>query len=158
MLEEAHHVLILPADLRLDLLDAEAEEVGAQLARQLVPHAATAEVRFEGDVFEMEDQRNWTDASYKTYCTPLDISYPVEVEKGTKISQKVAIRLIGEVGSEVNAGERDSVVLTVNPIESRPLPAIGLGVTPEELTESQINNLQSPIFNQVFFLFCLHDG
>lgn len=25
---------------------------------------------FEGDVFEMEDQRNWTDASYKTYCTP----------------------------------------------------------------------------------------
>ncbi|MEZ4515963.1 MAG: hypothetical protein R3C44_03665 [Chloroflexota bacterium] len=26
---------------------------------------------FEGDLFEMEDQRNWTDGSFKTYCTPL---------------------------------------------------------------------------------------
>ena len=28
------------------------------------------EARFEGDVFETEDQRNWSDASFKTYCTP----------------------------------------------------------------------------------------
>src|SRR5699024_8620095 len=28
-------------------------------------------VAFEGDTFEMEDQRNWTDASYKTYSRPL---------------------------------------------------------------------------------------
>jgi hypothetical protein len=27
--------------------------------------------RMEGDTFEMEDQRNWTDASYKTYVRPL---------------------------------------------------------------------------------------
>src|SRR5688500_15794567 len=40
------------------------------------------EIRFEGDVFEMEDQRNWTDASYKTYCTPLARPYPVEVPAG----------------------------------------------------------------------------
>ena len=25
-------------------------------------------IRFEGEVFEMEDQRNWTDASFKTYA------------------------------------------------------------------------------------------
>ena len=31
-------------------------------------------IRFEGDLFEMEDQRNWTDASYKTYSTPLRIA------------------------------------------------------------------------------------
>ena len=29
-----------------------------------------------GDVFEMEDQRNWTDASFKTYCTPLRQPFP----------------------------------------------------------------------------------
>jgi len=51
-----------------------------------------AEVRFSGDIFEMEDQRNWTDASYKTYCTPLAVPYPVEVKAGTKVSQ--SIRLI----------------------------------------------------------------
>ena len=26
--------------------------------------------RLEGDTFEMEDQRNWTDASFKTYVRP----------------------------------------------------------------------------------------
>jgi hypothetical protein len=25
-----------------------------------------AKIRFEGEIFEMEDQRNWTDASFKT--------------------------------------------------------------------------------------------
>jgi hypothetical protein len=29
-----------------------------------------ARLDFSGDIFEMEDQRNWTDASFKTYCTP----------------------------------------------------------------------------------------
>jgi hypothetical protein len=45
-----------------------------------IAHAVTsdlwAEVRFAGDLFEMEDQRNWTDASYKTFCTPLAQPYP----------------------------------------------------------------------------------
>ena len=27
-------------------------------------------LRFEGDLFEMEDQRNWTDPPFKTFCTP----------------------------------------------------------------------------------------
>ncbi len=30
----------------------------------------------QGDSFEMEDQRNWTDASYKTYVRPLDSPIP----------------------------------------------------------------------------------
>ena len=53
------------------------------------------EVRFEGDVFEMEDQRNWTDASFKTYCTPLAEPRPVFIAKGTRITQHVTIRLHG---------------------------------------------------------------
>ena len=35
-----------------------------------------ADLRFEGETFEMEDQRNWTDASYKTYGTPLRLPFP----------------------------------------------------------------------------------
>ena len=34
----------------------------------------SAECRMEGDTFEMEDQRNWSDASYKTYVRPLALS------------------------------------------------------------------------------------
>ena len=52
------------------------------------------ETRFAGDVFEMEDQRNWTDASFKTYSTPLSLPYPVQITAGTKIQQSVSIRLV----------------------------------------------------------------
>jgi hypothetical protein len=34
-----------------------------------------ANVQFSGDTFETEDQRNWTDASFKTFCTPLRLPY-----------------------------------------------------------------------------------
>lgn len=50
-------------------------------------------VAFDGDVFETEDQRNWTDASFKTYCTPLALPFPVRVEAGTRIHQSVTVRL-----------------------------------------------------------------
>jgi hypothetical protein len=48
---------------------------------------------FEGDVFEMEDQRNWTDASYKTYCTPLGLPFPVELASGDRVTQSVTFRV-----------------------------------------------------------------
>jgi D-apionolactonase len=41
-----------------------------------------ADLHFEGETFEMEDQRNWTDASYKTYGTPLRLPFPAQVEQG----------------------------------------------------------------------------
>ncbi|HDL41466.1 MAG TPA: hypothetical protein ENG98_00455 [Actinobacteria bacterium] len=50
---------------------------------------------FEGDLFEFEDQRNWTDASYKTFCTPLSLPWPVSVKSGESIEQRVRISTIG---------------------------------------------------------------
>jgi hypothetical protein len=50
-----------------------------------------AEIRFEGEIFEMEDQRNWTDASFKTYSTPLELPFPVEVAAGERIFQRVVL-------------------------------------------------------------------
>jgi D-apionolactonase len=54
------------------------------------------EVRFEGDHFEMEDQRNWTDASFKTYSTPLARPFPVAVKAGTRIRQSVVVNVTAE--------------------------------------------------------------
>ncbi|WP_282819376.1 hypothetical protein [Curtobacterium flaccumfaciens] len=45
-----------------------------------------------GDVFEMEDQRNWTDASFKTYSTPLAEPFPVAITPGTTVRQGLALR------------------------------------------------------------------
>lgn len=42
-----------------------------------------------GDVFETEDQRNWGDASFKTFCTPSDEPFPVQLNTGDQIRQKV---------------------------------------------------------------------
>lgn len=64
------------------------------IAHEVAP-GVVAEVAFEGEVFEMEDHRNWTDASYKTYCTPLELPFPVEVPKGAKVRQAVTIALQG---------------------------------------------------------------
>ena len=52
-------------------------------------------IRFEGDLWEMEDQRNWTDASYKTYSTPLRLPYPVEIHEGDRVWQRVTIEARG---------------------------------------------------------------
>lgn len=50
------------------------------------------ECRFEGDVFEMEDQRQWGDASYKTYVRPLALPWPYVITDGTVMRQAVRLR------------------------------------------------------------------
>ncbi len=76
----------------------------------------------------MEDQRNWTDASFKTYCTPLEIPYPVEVAKGTKISQKIRISVADDLPvSPLRAGH---AVLTLTEKKSA-LPRLGVQVSGE---------------------------
>jgi len=99
-----------------------------------------ARVEFEGEVFEMEDQRNWTDASFKTYCTPLEIPYPVEVAKGTKVFQKIRISVDGDPG-DPPLGD-GGTLLTLGAKESA-LPRLGLQVSAEveSLTASQLKRL-----------------
>ncbi|HMI60816.1 MAG TPA: hypothetical protein VK518_07910 [Puia sp.] len=65
-------------------------------------------LRFKGDIFETEDQRNWTDNSYKTYSTPLDLPFPTWIRKGEEVHQGVDCSL----GVGRNA---------------MPIPAIGIG-------------------------------
>lgn len=49
---------------------------------------------FRGEVFETEDQRNWSDASFKTYCRPQEWPQPFEVEEGEEIVHGVRIFLV----------------------------------------------------------------
>ncbi|NJO01216.1 MAG: hypothetical protein HC880_05495 [Bacteroidia bacterium] len=51
---------------------------------------------FIGDIFETEDQRNWTDASFKTYCTPLSQPFPVTLQSGDTIWQSILLDFEGE--------------------------------------------------------------
>jgi hypothetical protein len=53
-------------------------------------------LELEGDVFEMEDQRNWTDGSFKTYSTPVGRPVPYRAEVGQPIVQRARIEFLGK--------------------------------------------------------------
>lgn len=96
---------------------------------------------FDGDIFETEDQRNWTDASFKTYCTPLGKPHPVTIMQGERISQKVTLSASGIFrATEIN----DEIKLTFRPLEILNLPEIGIGKStrPRPLTDNEIKILK----------------
>jgi hypothetical protein len=83
----------------------------------------TLELRFSGDQFEIEDQRNWGDASFKTYCTPLRKGFPRAVRAGTSISHSVEAQF---APSSVRAGAFSARALetTAAPVR-RLFPLVG---------------------------------
>jgi len=86
--------------------------------------------RMEGDTFEMEDQRNWTDASYKTYVRPLALPWPYVLRPGETLSQRVALSVEAPAGASLAAPER-AVRIALAPA-GRPAPTIGFGLDPAD--------------------------
>lgn len=106
----------------------------------------SVEVRMEGDTFEMEDQRNWTDASFKTYSTPLSIPYPVQVHSGDKVQQAVRIRLHGLDAARPlpQRPSAEGVQVTLGQVVGD-LPALGLSVAGDgaPLTSAEVARLRA---------------
>ena len=95
-----------------------------------------ARVEMAGDVFESEDHRNWSDASFKTYCTPITLPFPVEVVPAVPIEQSVRITLEGDAPRVSPEGDDAGIVLTIGD-QTSPLPRIGLQAHPVPLTEHE---------------------
>lgn len=94
----------------------------------------TVAFEFEGDLWEDEDQRNWTDASFKTYCTPLALGFPHLLEADHHIVQRVTVSV-----PELPSGREPEgpTTLRVGSPLGRALPAVGLaapadGVSPTD--------------------------
>ncbi len=83
-----------------------------------------AELIFTGDIFETEDQRNWTDTSYKTFCTPLSLPKPVQVVKGDTINQKVVLKVKQFKPSEKG---KENLSITVLSDQVYSFPKLGIG-------------------------------
>jgi hypothetical protein len=90
----------------------------------------TAETRFAGDIFEMEDQRNWTDGSYKTYVRPLALPWPYRLESGARHSQSVELVISAETAAQALSHSDEPVDLTLSSTPYR-LPDIGVGLRPD---------------------------
>ena len=89
----------------------------------------TAECRMEGDVFEMEDQRNWSDASYKTYVRPLALPWPYMLPAGETNRQTISLRIAGDGTMPAVAAGSGPVRVTLG--ESGPvLPDVGVIIYP----------------------------
>lgn len=82
-----------------------------------------ASASFEGDVFEMEDQRNWTDSSFKTYSRPLALPFPYEVATGERVRQRISLRARRMDGDTGARGDDGRIALRA----AGAFPEIGLG-------------------------------
>ncbi len=86
------------------------------------------DIRFEGEVFEMEDQRNWSDASFKTYCRPLSAPRPYELHPDVPVVQTVTIR-IAQVADSASAAI---------PSRSAVIPQVALAAEPGLTTRHDV--------------------
>lgn len=85
------------------------------------------EIGFEGDLFEVEDHRNWSDPGWKTYCTPLSAPWPVHHPAGQRIWQAVELRTSVRAYTARRPVTDGLAEISVGTEEAGAVPALGLG-------------------------------
>ena len=142
-------IVLHPADLAgqpVRILHVDGSEEESRFPTEIDPRCPFRDIRgvsqeiapgvrvtctMEGDAYEMEDQRNWSDASYKTYVRPLSKPWPYTLPKGESFSQSIRLAISGAAPAAATAaGERRARVTLGDAVG--PLPAIGIGVPAEE--------------------------
>ena len=128
------------------------------LAHEAAP-GLWATCRMEGDAFEMEDQRNWTDASYKTYVRPLALPWGYTLAKGSRHEQTISLSFSGRVDSDGKNTRREAAINLGADLATRMLD---LGVAlPAEEAEETLGALEPLRAMRPSFLICnvdLRDG
>lgn len=94
--------------------------------------------RMEGDTFEMEDHRNWTDASFKTYVRPLALPWPYTLQRNVEFKQSVRLTLSGKLPKPKAAGKAKPVAVSLGRAGNA-MPAIGIGVPAAEAEHALAN-------------------
>ena len=64
-----------------------------------VDEGIEAVISIEGDLMELQDHRNWTDANFKSYATPLALGFPFDSTDGQRIRQALTVRHAGVIPS-----------------------------------------------------------
>jgi hypothetical protein len=91
--------------------------------------------RMEGYAFEMEDHRNWSDASFKTYVRPLGEPWPYTMPAGKSFTQKVSLRFTGKLPRPKKAGAAKKIDVTLGRAGGT-MPELGVAVPMEEAKAS----------------------
>lgn len=99
-----------------------------------------AECRMDGDTFEMEDQRNWSDASYKTYVRPLELPWPYVLKSGVPFRQKVSLTISSASTPAVVSGRMRGDRIRIELGEAGPkLPEVGVVIYPDDAAAALAN-------------------
>ncbi len=99
-------------------------------------------LNFYGDIFETEDQRNWSDASYKTYSTPLNLPFPVKIEKGERINQKIELLVEGFPSDKTYLTDQVEIIFNKDKLTAIPMIGIGRSSRPQPLSNGEIEILK----------------
>lgn len=84
-----------------------------------------AEVRMEGDVWETEDQRQWGDASYKSFNLGKGAAKPWTIAAGESVTQSITVRVAGAWAPPATAAVPTPAPVQVHFGAPVPLPALG---------------------------------
>ncbi|MGQ7847043.1 hypothetical protein ACUNV4_21330 [Granulosicoccus sp. 3-233] len=93
-------------------------------------HGIDIDIRFDGEVFEMEDQRNWSDASFKTYCVPLVQPFTYIIKADSTLRQSIRVKLSG--GDASSHASTDATRMSLTQLHGC-APQIGLASDPQWL-------------------------
>lgn len=93
-------------------------------------------VEMNGDAYEMEDQRNWSDASFKTYVRPLSKPRPFVIPAQEILEQLISVNIAGEVETATSSKKKDDLTVTGS---RGKFPELSLGLDPEDAKTTQFN-------------------
>ena len=102
------------------------------LTHEVMP-GLRATVLMEGDTFEMEDHRNWTDASFKTYVRPLIRPWPYTLKAGEVVKQSIKVTLSGALPKVGKAAASKHIEVKIGAVSGVALQPVGLGVPAAEI-------------------------
>ena len=106
-----------------------------------------ASCALRGDTFEMEDQRNWSDASFKTYSRPLELPWPYLLAAGSTVEQSVTVSVHPDARESRGAGQHEGESSQASVIHARVgavsrsednqvlNPLLGIAIAPHEVTD-----------------------
>jgi D-apionolactonase len=81
---------------------------------------------YQGELFEIEDQRNWTDGSFKAYCRPSALGFPFGAEVGDRFHQRITVAVSPSAMATRAAPPMAS--LEVGGVVGR-MPSLGFGMS-----------------------------
>lgn len=87
--------------------------------------------RLEGDRYEMEDQRNWTDASFKTYVRPLALPWPYTLPCGERLAQRVLLSVAAAPQATLHKASERVVLSLHSPVGT--IPPLGFSLDADDL-------------------------